>query len=433
MKKTLRIVMAIVLTALAVVCIAVPALAEEGGDSPGAMDVEPGGNEDPGAQEPDPSPPDDPTPPEEPTPPVSDPTDEPTAGPTDEPTVEPTDEPTGEPTDAPTDAPTDEPTGEPTDEPTAEPTDEPTPEPTEEPTYVEPSGNAGGTTGGDAPTGPRTPRGSGTAIVQPSFAPRGSAAPIATPTPKPDPETLEPRYITFAKVTQKSNSMSRVLFYSGAGCIGAGVLGLLVLTVFIIRNRRIDDRNEIFEEIAHAEIRQPVQVRGRRQPETGYEGYEEYESYPQPPAAPEPVPSQELGVGSHGQAPRGYEAQPVLHRPEPESLAMPVNGSLYTEEFEIPQEAYQPPARAVRPESAALYTGEFAPPQPAASARAVRPQPTSMYTEEFVLPEDMAQSPVPQPPQPTRQPAARPQPQPKQDPQFDTSELLREILHGDGE
>ena len=431
-KSYLTSILAVFLAAL-LFAVALPAAAEEG-DS-GYQDVGPSGDGEPGDVEPDPPPVvEDPTPPP-PEDPVTPPPEEPTPPPVDEPTPPP-EEPTPTPDwgEEPTPGPED-----PTPDPgTEEPTPEPTEEPPQEPTQAPPP-PAGGTTGGgnntsSSGTTHRTPIGSGSDIAQPSFSPRSTAPPITSSSSasEEDPANREPRYITFARVTQKTNSMSRVLYYSGAGSIGVGVLGLLILLVFIIRNRRIDARNErIFEEIAQAETRQPAPPRGR-EPEDGYTG-SGYLPVEQVPAGEGALYQSGSYDQPHAQSydqpypqdyAQGYDAPPpAVHRPEPEALTVPVNGSVYTEEFDIPRPAapYQaPPPREER-----------APARPSGA-----PALTSMYTEEFLLPEDMAQPDIPAPaapprpaPPPQRQPPA-PQP-PARDSSYDTTELLREILHGD--
>lgn len=403
-------------------------------DAPGSMDVNPGSDE---------------------------PTDEPdpTDDPIDEPTPEP--DPTTEP--EPTTEPTDEPTTEPTDEPTADPTEEPTPEPTEEPTPEPPIDND---TGGDSNSGSvDTTQGSATrpsvnlggSIRQPSGSTRRPAVGSSSPgsqSASGAPVEEGPQYVTFARVTQKSNAMSRTLFYSGAACVGTGVLGLIVLVVFMVRGRGGDDREEIFAEIEQAAVRQPQRPR-QPQPEPAYEDdpyaqYDpDYNGYEQESYEPQRSYRQDYGGG--------YDRpEPPLHRPEPEDLAVPVNGSLYTEEFELPpqqtyqqadyqQQGYQRPAA---PPKASLYTEEFEPPSQVPPSRGpIMPTRASVYTEEFSLPEEMSaprhyadqsyaeQSYTEQPyagQAPVQRPAPQPRPAQKAPPeQMDTTELLREILYGE--
>lgn len=422
MKKT-RVILALLMAMMVVLGGLFMAAADEG---QGSMDVSPGSDE----------------------PPVVEPTDEPIDEPTDEPTTEPTDEPTTEPTDEPTteptDGPTDEPTTEPTDEPTAEPTEEPTPEPPID------DNTGGGDNGDNQGSATRPSINMGGSIRQPSTSSRrpissssqtgGSQGDSSTQAPADD----GPQYVTFARVTQKSNAMSRTLFYSGAACVGTGVLGLIVLVVFVIRGRGGDEREEIFAEIEQAAVRQPVQPRQRQRqvprevyeddPYAQYDQQQEYDGYD--------------GGGYEDQGyrqayARGYDnPPPSLHRPEPEELAVPVNGSVYTEEFELPpqqagyQEEYQQEGPVMPPE-ASMYTEEFEPPRQVPPSRGpIMPTQASMYTEEFSLPGEMEPSqPVQRRPArqaPAPRPEARPRPAAKVPPeQMDTTELLREILYGD--
>ncbi len=448
--------------------LALPAAALDGDSA--FLDVEPSGDEDPGNNDPGGDPGGDPG--TNPDPPVTDPTDPPVVDPTAPPVV---DDPTAPPEDNPTPPPVEDPTPPPDG---ADPTPgagDSTPEPTEEPSSSEPSGggdNGGGDSGGNggstwgttdyesSSSTPRVPGGvGGTQIQQPSFSPRATVAPAATPaaSSQGDTSSVEPRYITFARVNQKNNSMSVVLFYSGASCIGVGALGLVLLAVFIIRGRRIDERDGIFQEIAEAETRQPLRpvhvppqtqaqaMQGKNPPpdyapprgDTGEnERLDEWDDG----YAEEPAPGYA--------APQGYESlqsqnsRRSLYSPDPEALAVPMNGSLYTEEFELPQQDMY--------SGASMYTEEFDP--PAVSREAPQPvvpsQEASMYTEEFVLPEEgLAQPSQGQQPAQFQRPQASPRgqsappprrgaPQPPQErtESFDTTELLREILYGeDGE
>ena len=403
----------LVLFAAAMPALALPAAAEDG-DLP-FIDEETNGDGELPTDPVEPSPSDDPPPTDDPTPP---PTDEPP--PTNEPTTPPpTDEPP--PTDDPTPPPEDDPTPPPTDDPSSSQPggDDPVssdPNESSDPGYTGPdnnhsggnSGNTGSTssTGGTISSRPRIPGSAGGTVLQPSL---GTSS--ATPNPNSSGQVdasapLEPNYVTFARVNQRNNSMSIVLFYSGAGCIGVGVLGLVVLAVFIVRGRQnMGERDEIFEEIQHAEIRQPVR--------------------------PRPVqPSRPAGASAGHTDGYGLEPQPTLHRPEPEALSVPVNGNLYTEEFELPQQF---------PSSG----------QPQPDPLPLAPAPSSMYTEEFDLPDEMAQPPqrmrpqemppavrpaqrpdVPSaPPQPSPRSQAPSQPTRPRDQSFDTTELLREILY----
>lgn len=428
MKKT-RMILAL-LMALLVLWAVFPAMAEEGA---GSMDVTPGGDEPPVVDDPTPPPVDDPTPP---------PVDDPTPPPADDPTPPPSGE---DPTPPPDDEPTAEPSVDPTAEPSAEPTNEPTPAPVSDPN----SGNQGSSPA----TKPSVNIGG--SIRQPNISsrtPSSSSAGSSGTSGSSSSQVQDdsgPQYVTFARVTQKSNAMSRMLFYGGATCVGVGVLGLFVLAIFIIRGRRVDKQEEIFAEIEQAE-RQTVPQRAYQPqpiPQPRYEDdpYAQYDHSSQGNA--QGYGSQNYQQQYDPRYAQGYEsAAPSLHRPEPEDLAVPVNGSIYTEEFEIPsQQASYPANQPIMPAEASMYTEEFEPPRPVAPAPvrgAIRPTQASMYTEEFSLSEEMSQPPAPRRPvQPAPAPvqrAVRPQqvsrPRPaSQVPldQMDTTELLREILHGD--
>lgn len=386
---------AVLLIFVLVFLISVPAVAEEGGDGGGYADVQPSGDD---------APPDEPSGPVEPDPGGEDPTPEPGwEDPTPEPGGEdPTPEPGGE-------DPTPEPGGE---DPTPDPGwEDPTPEPGDEPPVIGPSGddpdsdwtpppdtssddnnyvdnNTGGSASSSAPSTPSATRApnsgtGGTTIRQPATLNR-DATPSPGPSGSPDPDSSGPRYMTFARVNQKNNSMSVVLFYGGASFIGVGSVGLVVLVVFIVRGRRrVDERDGIFEEIQQAESRRPASQPRMQAP------------------APQRNPQ------SYDQ---GYqERTPAVHRPDPEELSMPINGNMYTEEFDpppVPREAQAPP-------QAVMYTEEFPipdlPPAPR-QAPPARPQPVQR----------------PRPVQP-------PPPPPQSEAQYDTTELLREILYNEGE
>lgn len=206
-------------------------------------------------------------------------------------------------------------------------------------------------------------------------------------------DSLEPNYFTFARLNQKANSMSITLFYGGAASALFGVIGLIMLLALFLRNRRLDERDGIFEEIAVAEQRQP-------------EAYPPHQPHaPAPPVPPDPyyddAPQQEPVYYD------GYEAAPL-------------QDSLYTEEFEIP--AKQPPepyGGYEAPAQDSLYTEEFDVPQEGYTA----PVQDSLYTEEFQLPQK-PQQPAPQKPPAHSAPPADHNP-------YDTDEILRELLGKD--
>lgn len=189
-------------------------------------------------------------------------------------------------------------------------------------------------------------------------------------------DSLEPNYFTFARLNQKANSMSITLFYGGAASALFGVIGLIMLLALFLRNRRLDERDGIFEEIAVAEQRQP-------------EAYPPHQ--PHAPVPPEPyyddAPQQDSLYTEEFNAPQqepvyydGYEAAPL-------------QDSLYTEEFDVPQEGYTAPVQ------------------------------DSLYTEEFQLPQK-PQQPAPQKPPAHSAPPADHNP-------YDTDEILRELLGKD--
>lgn len=219
-------------------------------------------------------------------------------------------------------------------------------------------------------------------------------------------DPLEPNYFTFARLNQKANSMSITLFYGGAASALFGVIGLIMLLALFLHNRRLDERDGIFEEIAVAEQRQP-------------EAYPPHQPHaPAPPVPPEPyyddAPQQDSLYTEEFDAPQqepvyydGYEAAPL-------------QDSLYTEEFEIP--AKQPPepyGGYEAPAQDSLYTEEFDLPQGSYTA----PVQDSLYTEEFQLPQK-PQQPAPQKPPAHSAPPADHNP-------YDTDEILRELLGKD--
>lgn len=306
----------------------------------------------------------------------------------------------------PTPTPTPSPTPEPTPSPTPEPTPTPPPVPEEPvnsqeepdpPSYYDPEEN--GTQGG----GVTIP--SSTATPRPSVTPRPSASPQPTQEPEQiqrphltlntgsssqsTPEDTEgPRYVTFAKLNQKNNSLAVTLFYSGTGCVVVGGGGLAALIALFLRSRRDHSRDAIFQEIAEAEIRQSPPPR-RAPPQQGRSGQNsgrvpspmpvlgapQLQRRPSPslPAQgerhPQPAPQ------PHRQAAPLPQVQPQaqVHRPQkpnPSAPLVPVSASIYTEEFSFPAEG-QPPSQSPAAPKRIL-------PRPAAKApdlAASRPEP----------------------------------------------------------
>lgn len=427
--------LAIILSVLLVFTFTTVAFAEEGGlqdpvPEEGDGPVDPSGDDPVGPVDPvdpgdDPSSsPDDPTPPpDEPTPP---PEDDPTPGPPD------SSDPNGGGDDPSSSEPgEDDPTG--PIEPSGDDPVTPSPEPYN-PGYTggSTSSTGGGSSSSSAP--PRSP--SGQTIRQPSLSPgvRATPKPVSSGQPE-EPENLEPNYITFARLSQKNNSMSIVLFYSGAACVAVGLLGLMTLAIFIVRGRRLDQREGIFEEIEQAETRRsPAQTSSRRRTAAR-------RTPPPPPEPPSPQYEPDPDPSGYQAYDPGYQdARQPLHHPEPEELAMPVNGSLYTEEFEIPAQAYQeqvyqeqqvlqqqplqqqplqrPQNYRQQPPSAGMYTEEFQRP----AQRPAAPPQASMYTEEFSIPEP-GRGAAPQSSRRGTESSGT---------GYDTNELLRELLDGDG-
>ncbi len=263
-----------------------------------------------------------------------------------------------------------------------------------------------------------TPKRSGETSLKPPSSSRpkialnagsSSASPSGS---SPDPSSLEPNYITFARLDQKANSMSMTLFYGGAGCVLFGVLGLVFLLALFVHNRRrryADDRDGIFEEIAQAENRSPYapQALGDLQPQ-------------RPQSAQRPAQTAQRSAQPARQAQRPMPpAQPPYYDPAPPQ------DNLYTEEFDLPQQEPIYYNDYSAPVQDSLYTEEFDPPEPSYAP----PAQDSLYTEEFHLP---------QPPSPPRRPLAHvappkepPKPQPQQRNPYDTEEILRELLGKD--
>ncbi len=288
-----------------------------------------------------------------------------------------------------------DPSSEPPEDPSSAPPDEPSSQP---PVYDEPAA--------PVQTPNPTPRRSGSSSISRPQVGRpkltlNSPGPSSPSASQSAGDSLEPNYITFARLNQRANSMSITLFYGGAASVLLGVIGLIMLLALFIHNRRVDGRDGIFEEIAVAEQRQP-------------EAYPPHQPHaPVPPAPPQPPRQDSLYTEEF--APQqepvyydGYEAAPL-------------QDNLYTEEFEIP--AKQPPepyGGYEAPQQDSLYTEEFDIPQESYSA----PAQDSLYTEEFQLPQK-PQQPTPQkPPAHSAPPAAPHNP-------YDTEEILRELLGKD--
>ncbi len=254
MKKRRRLAVFLGALAVAASLTALPALATEGSfpsvqtEMPGEGtegDSSSGGDntlpETPPPAEPTPAPePSTPEPVETPPPEVSTP--EPTV-----PAVEPTEEPVWDPTPEPS----------PSEDPWAEPTEEPVWEPTEEPSSSESQDPAAGYVEEPTPTPDATQRPRSTprpVLERPQASLNGGSSSSAA-----EEEESGPNYVTFAQLNVRGNSLAATLFYAGAACIAAGVLGLAAILVFYIRGRRrYTPADDILEEIHEAEARQPA-------------------------------------------------------------------------------------------------------------------------------------------------------------------------------
>jgi len=315
--------------------------------------------------------------------------------------------PTDDPVSTPPEPPVSEPEPPSSEPPTSEPGDDPSPEgpawggnddPYDEPA-TEPPEESEAPPGAVVNPNPTPRRSSGASISRPNLGRPAltlNSGSSSAPSSGGDGDSLTPNYITFARLDPKANSMSITLFYGGAGCVLFGVLGLVFLLALFIHNRRnryIDDRDGIFEEIAQAESRSPARTA------------------PQPPAPAEP-PTTQKPTPPPPQIP---PEQPPYYDPAPPQ------DNLYTEEFELPQQEPIYYNDYSAPEQDSLYTEEFELPQEGYTP----PAQDSLYTEEFQLP----QPPAPyKPPTYSSQPA--PPPQAEHNP-YDTDEILRELLGKD--
>ena len=163
----------------------------------------------------------------------------------------------------------------------------------------------------------------------------GQGLPTPTPgTSSGEPENEGSRYVTFARLNLRSNSMAVTLFYSGTACAVVGTVGLLALLVVLIRSRlHSNQRDRLYEEIVVAE--------------------NEAKAQPQPPARAwyaashmrDETAARTGSVELHrSRQPRATvlrealaeQQEPEEQRPEPSPRAvMPRQISLYTEEFDL--------------------------------------------------------------------------------------------------
>lgn len=256
------------------------------------------------------------------------------------------------------------PTPEPTPLPTPDPTPVPTPEPTPEPTPVpqdppaddpdnngnddeDPDNRPGGTVIRSTPTPTPVPNGT----PRPSETPSASAGP-SQPTSRPNgrvpgstntPEQSDSdgsRYVTFARLNQKNNSVALTLFYGGSGCVLLGLAGIASLVVFFLRGRRQDEREAILLEIENAENRQLRPHPVGNQPPMLYSGPpQNAHSSPQPRQTARssggglPELNQLRRVPPTVQTPPPTGTTPK--KPESNGPLVPTAASMYTEEFAL--------------------------------------------------------------------------------------------------
>lgn len=122
-----------------------------------------------------------------------------------------------------------------------------------------------------------------------------------------------PHYVTFARLNLRSNSMAITLFYGGAGCLLAGLIGALLILLAVVRGRRpTAGRDRLYEEIVEAEN----EARRTRSQGGGYRPLEE--------------------GASRRERPQSAQAQrrPAPARsPRRESPVVPRRVSMYTDEI----------------------------------------------------------------------------------------------------
>ena len=183
--------------------------------------------------------------------------------------------------------------------------------------------------------------------------------------------------------------MSITLFYGGLGCVVIGAAGLITLLVLFLRNRRVDQRDHLIEEIELAENRAPAGPPRHQQPT------------PQRPAAPQT--SKTLCSRSlRRQSPPRSNPPPA---PGPSSPRRPPSTPRNSPLPEIPKPQAQRPAAPQA--SKGPLQRQPAQNQPASGTGPIVPQEASLYTEEFHPPGDpkapgAAARPANPAPQPTK-------------------------------
>lgn len=299
--------------------------------------------------------------------------------------------------------PTPEPTPTPTPEPTPSPTPTPEPTPVIDPTPSEEPDDPPYVPDDPTPTPSRSPNGAGTVTPAPTPHPSNRPTPTEQPsvnrpkiTPKPQdpvvssPETTDDgtNYVTFAQLNVKNNSLAITLFYGGLACAVLGAAGLLFLLVRFLRKRRQDEKAAIFREIEAAETRQQPDRLPNRMPEL--------------------VTSLNHGHPVSHPADAPSYREPVSHPPEPAARQLPASSP-------SSPASYSSPLERERPLPSAHKTVSHPFPTPSSSSGTganapIIPVQASMYTEEFSLPEEepAASAPKPQMASRLRQSAQRP-------------------------
>lgn len=209
--------------------------------------------------------------------------------------------------------------------------------------------------------------------------------------------------------------MSMTFFYGGAGLILLGVVGLIVLLVLYIKNRRkkaILERDGIFEEIEQAESR--IDDAPKYDVFNDYEGDDTYDEYAQDGDYDNYDPYEQYAEPDNDYQP---QAGPV----------MPMEVSMYTGEFDINDDSYsdndydggyEDDYNEDYDDGDEGYDDEPTPTyQPAEEPRAETP-PTS--GRRFREADEAPPAPI------------EPEPQAKQI-SFDTEEILREALGDKGD
>lgn len=328
--------------------------------------------------------------------------------------------------------PTPEPTPLPTPDPTPVPTPEPTPEPTpvpQDPSEDDPDENGGGSNGNGGEPGNRP---GGTVIAStptPAPSPGGTPGPTQNPTATARPsqsggrpsgslpssapgpaDSDGSRYVTFARLNQRTNSVALTLFYGGSGCVLLGLAGIASLVVLFLRGRRQDEREAILLEIENAENRQarPRPVGNRAPmlysvPSQNAHGSSQPRQTARSSGGGLPEINQLRRVPPTAQTPQPAElpaAGAPPKKPEPNGPLVPTAASMYTEEFAL-SEAAQPVKKPAAPQAAIPQSAKkTAAPQSGEPPKA----PRSAEAKPSEIPAAKAESKPPEPLAPRTKP-----------------------------